>query len=227
MALFLEHSADGLPELKHTGAPALFYHWHGGPLWSRYPLPVNTLPKGAVLKQKNAYLSIPYTEETGKSTIEQTRRALMKPLLLHPHMESKIPGPSSSTDAGLTTRLARPGEGGEQSEIKQQIWQALRDCKDAQLYTADINVVDLGMVYDVRVRNDVVTLIMAMPHRGRPRLDYFTHGSIAVHPTLSVPIRERIEQLDGINQVVVEQVWAPEWSSNRLTDEGRARLGLD
>src|SRR5206468_1103930 len=42
--------------------------------------------------------------------------------------------------------------------------QGWKYCKDAQLYTADINVVDLGLVYDVRVRGDVVTVVMAMPH---------------------------------------------------------------
>ena len=34
VALFLEHRADGLPELKHNGSPSLFYRSHGQ-LWSR------------------------------------------------------------------------------------------------------------------------------------------------------------------------------------------------
>ena len=102
----------------------------------------------------------------------------------------------------------------------------MRDCKDAQLYTADTNVVDLGLVYDVRVRGDVVTVVMAMPHRGRPRLGYFTHGSISVHPTVSLPVRERLLKVPGVRQVVVEQTWEPGWSSNQLTNEGRRKLGL-
>ncbi len=90
------------------------------------------------------------------------------------------------------TRLARPGEAGDLHIAKKEIWNALKDCKDAQLYTADINVVDLGLVYDVRLRGEVVTLGMATPHAGRSRLGYFIDGSISVHPTLSVPIRERL-----------------------------------
>jgi metal-sulfur cluster biosynthetic enzyme len=103
----------------------------------------------------------------------------------------------------------------------------LRDCKDAQLYTADIDVVDLGLVYDLRVRGPVVTVIMAMPHRGRPLLGYFIDGSISVHPTLSLPVRERLLKIPGVKQVVVEQTWSPGWSSNRLSDGGRKKLGLD
>ena len=123
-------------------------------------------------------------------------------------------------------RLARHGEADNSLVSKQEIWRALRDCKDAQLYTADINVVDLGLVDDVRVRGNVVSLVMSMPHRGRPMLGYFIDGSISVHPTLSVPVRERIMQVPGVKQVVVQQTWEPGWSSNRLTDEGRRKLGL-
>lgn len=230
MALFLEHRADGLPELRHSGAPTLVYKWHG-PLWSRYPLPVTTVPAGAVLHQKNAYVSIPFTEDAGKQTIETMRRCMMNPLVVSSDADFEFPGladtgGSTESDA-VSSALARPGEAGSGTQMKRLIWEALRDCKDAQLYKADINVVDLGLVYDVRVRGDVATVLMAMPHRGRPRLGYFIDGSISVHPTLSVPVRERLMQIPGIRQVVVEQTWEPAWDSNRLTDEGRRKLGLN
>lgn len=230
MALFLEHTADGLPELKHAGVPLLFYRWHGH-VWSRYPLPVDVVPAGAVLRQKNAYLSIPFSDAEGKATIEKTRRCMMSPLVVaaHPVLELTATSRGAGAKAGKTParRLARRGEGGDAAAIKKKIWEALRDCKDAQLYTADINVVELGLVYDVRVRGDVVTLVMAMPHRGRPRLGYFIDGSISVHPTLSVPVRERLLQIPGVRQVAFEQTWQPGWSSNRLTDAGRKKLGLE
>jgi len=226
IALFLEHTADGLPELNHSGAPTLSYRWHGQ-LWSRYPLPVKNVPAGAVLRQKNAYLSIPFDDLNGedKAKIEQFRRCMMNPLVVSANPNGPLP--NSTAKQPVTARLARPGESGEQSAIKRQVWEALKDCKDAQLYQADINVVDLGLVYDVRVRGDVVTVVMAMPHRGRPLLGYFVDGSISVHPTKSVPVRERLMQIPGIRQVVVEQTWSPGWSSNRLTDDGRKKLGLE
>jgi metal-sulfur cluster biosynthetic enzyme len=224
MALFLEHKADGLPELNHTGVPTLSYRWHGQ-LWSRYPLPVKSVPAGTVLHQKNAYLSIPFTEPEGTATIEQTRRCMMNPLIVSASSTQEFP--RSVTEPVSTSRLARPGEAGEQSSIKQQVWEALRDCKDAQLYKADINVVDLGLVYDIRVRGDVVTVVMAMPHRGRPLLGYFIDGSTSVHPTKSVPVRERLMQIPGVRHVAVEQTWSPGWSSNHLTNVGRKKLGLD
>ena len=228
MALFLEHEAEGIPELKHTGVPQMFYRWHG-PVWSRYPLPVKTVPKGAVLRQKNAYVSIPFTQPEGTETIERMRRCMLNPLVVTaPASLAKLDSvmPDKTAKERPYDRLARPGEASDSVVSKELIWEALRDCKDAQLYTADINVVDLGLVYDVRVRGDVVTLVMAMPHRGRPLIGYFVEGSISVHPTFSRPVRERLMQVPGIRQVVVEQTWDPGWSSNRLSDVGRAKLGL-
>ena len=119
-------------------------------------------------------------------------------------------------------RLARPGEAGDSPISKQALWDALRDCKDEQLYSADINLVDLGLVHDLRVRGETVHVLMAMPHRGRPRLGYFTYGSGGN----SMPVQKRLLQVPGVKKVLVEQTWAPGWNSNRLTDEGRRKLGL-
>jgi metal-sulfur cluster biosynthetic enzyme len=220
IGLFLEHKAEGLPELKHSGAPTLSYRWHGQ-LWSRYPLPGKHVPAGAVLHEKNAYVVLPFTTVDGPPMVEELRRRLVNPLVA---LAGDVPKGITAKDS--PGRLARPGEAGDSPIPKKVLWDALRDCKDAQLYTADINVVDLGLVYDVRVRGDVVTVVMAMLHRGRPLLGYFTNGSISVHPTLSLPVRERLMKVPGVRMVVVEQTWEPGWSSNQLTDEGRKKLGL-
>lgn len=221
LALFLEHSAEGLPELKHSGEPLMYYRWHGH-VWSRYPLPVRKLPAGAVLRQKNAYVTLPWTAGESQAQVELLRKSMMQPLQL----TSLAKVVDDLPEMNQTNRLARTGEAGDAAIDKAKIWEALRDCKDAQLYTADIHVVDLGLVRDVRVRGNVVTLIMEMPHPGRSRLGYFIDGSISVHPTLSVPIRERLLRIPGVHQVVFQQLHAGSWSSNRLTVEGRRKLGL-
>ncbi|MCA9181934.1 MAG: DUF59 domain-containing protein, partial [Planctomycetales bacterium] len=51
---------------------------------------------------------------------------------------------------------------------KQAIWDALRDCKDAQHYAADINVVELGLVHEIRIAGDVLTLVMGVPPSRAP-----------------------------------------------------------
>ena len=217
VALYLEHTAQGMPEPKHSGSPQMFYRWHGH-VWSRYPLPQKVVPAGAVLHQKNAYVAIPFTAAEGPAKLEALRHCLANPLHLSP---GEIP--RNITPPKPTTRLARAGEVGDSPISKQALWEALRECKDEQLYTADISIVDLGLVHDIRVRGDTVHVIMSMPHRGRPRLGFFTFGSGGN----SKPVEPQLLKVPGVKHVVVEQVWEPGWSSNRLTDEGRRKLGLE
>ncbi len=221
MAIFLEHAAHGLPELKHNGSPNLYYRWHGS-VWSRYPLPVRSVPAGAELVQRNAYLTLPLVDNQSHRQVEELRRCLLKPLHAAAAQHNlTTPSPKASSET-----LARESERDQTLISKNEIWQALADCKDAQLYTADINIVELGLVYDVRVRGDVVTIIMTTPHAGRNRLGYFIDGSISVHPTISVPVRERLMQIKGVRQVVFQYAKDPAWNSNRLTEAGRRKLGL-
>ncbi len=217
VGLFLEHHGDGLPELKHSGNPMMFYRWHGH-VWSRYPLPGKQVPAGAVLHQKNAYAAIAFTAKDGPRRLEELRHRLINPYAVSAGELSRA---SSTKDQ--PGRLARPGEAGDSPIPKKLLWDALQNCKDEQLYVTDINVVDLGLVYDIRVRGDVVHVLMTMPHRGRPRLGYFTYGSGGN----TTPVRQELMKVPGVRKVVVEQTWEPGWNSNRLTPTGRKKLGLD
>ena len=141
---------------------------------------------------------------------------------MNPLAPSATDLPSVSRPARGATRLARPGEAGDAAVDKRRIWEALRDCKDEQLYTANASVVDLGLIYDVRVQGDVVYVVMAMPDRGRPRYGYFAWGSGGN----SQPIRQRLMKVPGVRNIVIEQTWEPPWNSSRLTEAGRKALGL-
>lgn len=216
VALFLEHRSEGLPEPKHGGSPLFFYKWHGH-VWSRYPLPVKQVPAGAVLHQKNAYLAAMWNAETGARDLEGLRHRLVNPLAV-----SAGELPSKGAGAASPGKLARPGEAGDSPISKRALWTALADCKDEQLYATMPSVVDLGLVYDLRVRGDVVTVVLAMPHRGRPRAGFFEFGSGGN----TMPIRQRLMKVPGVGKVVVEQTWEPGWNSNRLSDNGRKLMGL-
>lgn len=219
---FLEHYADGLPELSHNGSPQLYYKWHGQ-LWSRYPVPksVKTIPKGAVLNQKNAYVTIPFTMADGPAKIEALRKELLNPMST---AQAELPNNVSAKSSPLN--LARPGESQDSPIKKTLLWEALKLVKDPQLYKADISIVDLGLVYDISVRGSTVKVILAMPHRGRPLGAYFTHSSNVVHATISKTMMEALYAVPGVRKVVMEQTWYPGWSSNLLTDDGRKKLDI-
>lgn len=214
IGLFLEHAAEGMTGLRHTGAPSLHYRWHG-PVWSRALFQNAHLPAGSALRQKNAYLVLPFPEQGGAEMVEGVRNRLLKPL-------AAGPGPIPGAGEGAAGRLARPGEAGDSPIDKRRLWEALEDVKDEQLYTAGVSVVDLGLIYDLRVRGGTVYVLMTMPHRGRSRPGYFAWASGGQ----STPIRERLGKVPGVRRVVIEHTWEPAWTSSRLTAAGRAKLRL-
>lgn len=215
IGLFLKHEAEGIAGLTHTGAPTLHYRWHG-PVWSRALLQNSRLNAGGVLRQKNAYLVSPFPETGGAAAVEGWRNRLLQPLAAAP---GRLPGGNATANG----TLARPGEAGDSPIDKRALWQALGDCKDEQLYTANVSMVDLGLIRDIRVRGDIVHVVMTMPNRGRSRPGYFAWGSGGN----SAPVRDRLLKVPGVRKVVVENVWTPAWTSNRLTDAGRRALGLE
>lgn len=217
--IFLEHYAEGLPELLHNGSPQAHYDW-ALQLWSRSPLSVKKLPAGAVLHEKNAYLSIPFTDEEGPRKIEGLRHRLMKPLSVSKgKLNSNVLRVSSES-------LARPGEAGDSLISKKMIWDALQNCKDYELYKADISIVDLGLVYDISVQGDLIKIVLAMPHRGRPLGGFFTHVTSPIDPKIFHTIPDVLLKIPGVRDVVMEQTWYPGWNSNLITDVGRKKLNM-
>ena len=216
MALWLNHTSQGIAEISHSGVPTLNYEGHGQ-LWSRAPVARAELPAGASLYQRNAYVVSPYPQSGGAAAMEQLRRSLIHSLTLR--FES-----APVAKAHAHGRLARAGETPATAGLKPAIWQALKGVRDEQLYTIDANVVDMGYVYDVQVHAGVVTLLVTMPHRGRPNYNFLvTQGG----GRLQEGIAERVRRIDGVRDVVVKFTWEPAWTVARLTEAGRTSLGLE
>ncbi len=216
VALWLEHTAENFDGLQHGGPPTLNYAGHGQ-LWSRYPAETTQLKAGASLHQKNAYVVLPFSEESPGADIQQLRHQLLHPL------ERRLGQLPQTPMARATNRLAREGETAATAPLKPTIWKTLREVRDEQLYHADANVVDMGYVRDVRHRDGIVSILVTMPHRGRPVHDFLvTAGGGRVEKG----IYERVLALPGVRDVVVEATWNPAWDVSRLTDAGRAAMGL-
>jgi metal-sulfur cluster biosynthetic enzyme len=97
---------------------------------------------------------------------------------------------------------------------KEQVLAVLKTCDDPEL---GVNVVDLGLIYDVRVtpENDVfVTMTLTSP--GCPLLDYF------VDTTAS-----KIRGLASVRDAKVKITFEPLWDKSKMSEEAKAQLGLD
>jgi phenylacetate-CoA oxygenase PaaJ subunit len=100
------------------------------------------------------------------------------------------------------TQVAAPGAA--------QLREALRDVIDPEM---PVNIVDLGLVYDVRCEDGRVKVALTFTAMGCPATEYLLED-----------IRTRLLAESGVDEVDVRVVWDPPWTPARMTQEGRDAL---
>ena len=93
---------------------------------------------------------------------------------------------------------------------EEQVIEALRDCFDPEI---PVNVYDLGLVYDIGIDDDKVSVDMTLTAPGCP-----------VAGTLGPEIQMRLLSVEGVNDAEVNIVWDPPWTPDMLRPEGRELL---
>jgi FeS assembly SUF system protein len=95
-----------------------------------------------------------------------------------------------------------------------QVMEALKNCYDPEI---PVNIVDLGLVYDVKIIDDKnVYVKMTLTAPGCP-----------VGPFVAEQVREAVMTLvEGVEMVDVEIVFDPPWTPDRMSDEAKALLGF-
>ncbi len=91
-----------------------------------------------------------------------------------------------------------------------ELWIALLEVQDPEM---PVNVVDLGLIYGLEVEGGRVRVQLTFTAMGCPASDMIIDD-----------VRERLRAVPGVDDVGVEVVWDPPWSSRRLTVEGRETL---
>lgn len=96
------------------------------------------------------------------------------------------------------------------SERIQAAYAALESVTDPEIPV--INVIEMGMIADVRVDGDRLVVDLTPTFVGCPAIDVITHS-----------IREAMRSI-GETEAAVNVVYEPPWSSDRITEEGRRKL---
>lgn len=79
-----------------------------------------------------------------------------------------------------------------------------------------VNVVDLGLIYGVKVdQGKDVDIKMTMTTRGCP-----------LHDTLVSDVKRYVGKLSGVGNINVEIVWDPPWSLEKMNPAVREQLGF-
>ena len=92
------------------------------------------------------------------------------------------------------------------------MFDALRVVEDPEL---GMDVVDLGLVYEVRVEGDTVTVIYSLTSMGCPA------GAM-----IEEEIRDAVRRMEGVTAVATELTCSPPWSPELMSDDAKFVLGF-
>ena len=133
---------------------------------------------------------------------------------ISPAGEAKQP----AIDAGASpapTSAPAPAAGSGDAFVDltlEQVKLALRRVKDPDL---NLNIVDLGLVYDVRLIGKDVEVDMSLTSPGCPS-----------GPEIMSDAERILKAVPGVGEVTINLVWTPFWSPDRIEPRVRAYMGL-
>ncbi|MFO1010923.1 MAG: iron-sulfur cluster assembly protein [Planctomycetota bacterium] len=96
----------------------------------------------------------------------------------------------------------------------EDVYKELRQVYDPEI---PVNIVDLGLVYDVKVEDTgVCNITMTLTSQACPEAR-----------TIPEVMKRRVNALPGVTGTQINIVWEPAWGPHRISPEGRVQLGID
>jgi FeS assembly SUF system protein len=122
-------------------------------------------------------------------------------------------GDGGRPDAAPADEVERPEPDAGDPELQARVLEALKTVRDPEI---PVNLVDLGLIYELIVRTD---------------------GTVYVEMTLTTPacpvagalpgqVQQAVAGVAGVNDVRVKLVWTPPSSQDRMSEEAKLELGL-
>ena len=94
----------------------------------------------------------------------------------------------------------------------QDIYDSLKAVYDPEI---PVNIVDLGLIYDVQVNDSNVYVQMTL-----------TAAGCGMGPYIAQQAEWAIQELDGVEEVEIELVFEPAWTPDLISEDARAQLGI-
>jgi metal-sulfur cluster biosynthetic enzyme len=95
---------------------------------------------------------------------------------------------------------------------KENVTEALRTVEDPEL---GMDIVELGLLYDVEVEGPKVKVIHSLTSMGCP-----------AGPMIQEGIHDAAAAVEGVEDVEVELTWDPPWTPERMSDDAKFILGF-
>ena len=97
-------------------------------------------------------------------------------------------------------------------DLREQVIAEIRKIYDPEI---PVNIYELGLIYDVKVNETKVKIIMTL-----------TTPNCPVAEELPQSVKETVQAVEGVNNVNVDIVWEPPWDMSRMSEVARLELDM-
>jgi len=104
----------------------------------------------------------------------------------------------------------------DSASLEEQIWAALKTCYDPEI---PVNIVDLGLVYDLAVAQADAGAVIAVKMT-------LTAPGCGMGTVIAADAQHKIQALSGVADAQVDIVWDPPWNPQMISPAGKERLGM-
>jgi probable FeS assembly SUF system protein SufT len=103
------------------------------------------------------------------------------------------------------------------AELRDEVWAQLKTCFDPEI---PVNIVDLGLIYALDVEPDE-----AGGNKVGVKMTLTAQGC-GMGDSIASDAQRKIERVPGVASALVEVVWDPPWTPERISPEGKELLGI-
>ena len=96
--------------------------------------------------------------------------------------------------------------------IHDATWAILKTCYDPEI---SVNIVDLGLIYEIKIDNDRVNIKMTL-----------TAPSCGMGEVICEDIKQKLTQIAAVKEVIIDLVFDPPWSMDNISETAKFHLGL-
>src|SRR5215469_6117259 len=115
--------------------------------------------------------------------------------------------------AAASDDVERPEPDEGNPGLQERVLEAVKTVRDPEI---PINLVDLGLIYELIANKDGIVYIEMT----------LTTPSCPVAGALPGQVRDAVADVEGVNDVRVKLVWSPPWDKERMSEEAKLELGL-
>lgn len=127
-------------------------------------------------------------------------------------------GKAAQAELDVAAKAAEVAQGSEPFS-DDQVWEAMKGCFDPEI---PVNIVDLGLIYDMQV----ATADDTGQHAISVKMTLTAQGC-GMGPVIADDAKTRIEALKDVSSAQVDIVWDPPWTPHMISTEGRLKLGIE